>query len=59
MLPLHGQVITALREAILTRRLKPGERLIEGKLADEMGVSRNPIREAIRALASVGEGSGS
>jgi DNA-binding GntR family transcriptional regulator len=52
--PLHGQVITALREAILTRRLKPGERLIEGKLADEMGVSRNPIREAIRALASEG-----
>ncbi|CAN7215593.1 GntR family transcriptional regulator [Bradyrhizobium sp. LjRoot220] len=52
--PLHGQVIAELREAILTRRLKPGERLVEGRLADKMGVSRNPIREAIRALASEG-----
>jgi DNA-binding GntR family transcriptional regulator len=34
--------------------LKPGERLIEGRLADELGVSRNPVREAIRALASEG-----
>jgi DNA-binding GntR family transcriptional regulator len=34
--------------------LKPGERLVEGRLADELGVSRNPVREAIRALASEG-----
>src|SRR6478609_620143 len=51
---LHGQVVTELRQAILSGRLKPGERLIEGRLAEELGVSRNPVREAIRALASEG-----
>src|SRR5579872_3014452 len=52
--PLHGQVIAELRRAIMTGRLKAGERLVEGKLADELGVSRNPVREAIRVLASEG-----
>ncbi len=52
--PLHDRVVTELRQAILSGRLKPGERLIEGRLADELGVSRNPVREAIRALASEG-----
>lgn len=52
--PLHDRVVTELRQAILSGRLKPGERLIEGHLADELGVSRNPVREAIRALASEG-----
>jgi DNA-binding GntR family transcriptional regulator len=51
---LHGQVIAELRQAILTGRLKAGERLVEGKLAGELGVSRNPVREAIRVLASEG-----
>ena len=51
---LHGQVIAELRQAILTGRLKAGDRLVEGKLADELGVSRNPVREAIRVLASEG-----
>jgi DNA-binding GntR family transcriptional regulator len=51
---LHGQVITELRRAILTGRLKAGDRLVEGKLAGELGVSRNPVREAIRVLASEG-----
>jgi DNA-binding GntR family transcriptional regulator len=53
-LSLHGRVIEELRQAILDRRLKPGERLIEGRLADELGVSRNPVREAIRVLESEG-----
>src|SRR4030088_3483695 len=52
--PLHDRVVMELRQAILLGRLKPGERLIEGHLADELGVSRNPVREAIRALASEG-----
>lgn len=52
--PLHNRVVMELRQAILSGRLKPGERLIEGRLADELGVSRNPVREAIRALASEG-----
>src|ERR1700692_912183 len=51
---LHDQVVTELRQAILSGRLKPGERLVEGRLADELGVPRNPVREAIRALASEG-----
>lgn len=52
--PLHGKVIAELRHAILTQKLKPGDRLVEGRLASELGVSRNPVREAIRALASEG-----
>src|ERR1700693_252173 len=52
--PLRDQVVTELRQAILSGRLKPGERLVEGRLTDELGVSRNPVREAIRALASEG-----
>ena len=52
--PLHGKVIAELRHAILTQRFKPGDRLVEGRLASEFGVSRNPVREAIRVLASEG-----
>jgi DNA-binding GntR family transcriptional regulator len=48
--PLRDKVFTALREAILNGSLKPGQNLIETKLAEEMGVSRTPIREAIRKL---------
>ena len=51
---LHDRVVMELRQAILSGRLKPGERLVEGHLADELGVSRNPVREAIRVLASEG-----
>src|SRR5260370_40642980 len=49
---LHDQVVTELRQAILSGQLKPGERLVEGRLADELGVSRNPVRDANRVLAS-------
>lgn len=52
--PLHGRVVEELRQAILTGQLRPGERLVEGRLAEELGVSRIPVREAIRALASEG-----
>src|SRR6202162_6692822 len=52
--PLHDRVVMELRQAILSGRLKPGERLVEGRLADELGVPRMPVREAIRALASEG-----
>lgn len=53
-LSLHDRVIEELRQAILSRRLKPGERLVEGRLAEELGVSRNPVREAIRVLTTEG-----
>lgn len=48
--PLRELVFDSLREAIIQGRLKPGERLMEMQLADEMGVSRTPVREAIRKL---------
>lgn len=49
-IPLRDIVFKSLREAIITGDLKPGERLMEIKLANEMGVSRTPVREAIRKL---------
>lgn len=49
-LPLRDVVFNTLRKAILTGSLKPGERLMEVHLANKLGVSRTPIREAIRKL---------
>lgn len=49
-LPLRDVVFNTLRQAILKGELKPGERLMEVKLANKLGVSRTPIREAIRKL---------
>lgn len=49
-LPLRDVVFNTLRQAILTGELQPGERLMEIHLADRLGVSRTPIREAIRKL---------
>lgn len=49
-LPLRDVVFNTLRQAILKGELKPGERLMEIKLANKLGVSRTPIREAIRKL---------
>ncbi len=49
-LPLRDVVFNTLRQAILTGELKPGERLMEIHLAEKLGVSRTPIREAIRQL---------
>lgn len=49
-LPLRDVVFNTLRKAILTGELKPGERLMEIHLANQLGVSRTPIREAIRKL---------
>ena len=48
--PLREVVSETLRQAIKDGVLKPGERLMEIQLADELGVSRTPIREAIRKL---------
>ncbi|MBO4377233.1 MAG: GntR family transcriptional regulator [Lachnospiraceae bacterium] len=49
-LPLRDVVFKTLRQGILTGELKPGERLMEIHLANRLGVSRTPIREAIRKL---------
>jgi DNA-binding GntR family transcriptional regulator len=45
---------TALREAIVTGDLEPGTRLVEAKLAERYGVSRIPVREVLRQLATEG-----
>ena len=49
-LPLRDVVFNTLRDAILTGKLVPGERLMENQLADKLGVSRTPVREALRML---------
>ncbi len=56
--PAHGETVThivaLLRDDILTRRAAPGERLVESDLTSRFGVSRGPIREALRRLAAEG-----
>ena len=49
-LPLRDVVFNTLIDAILTGKLEPGERLMENQLAEKLGVSRTPIREALRML---------
>jgi len=49
-LTLRDVVFKSIRDAILSGNLKAGERLMEKNLADKLGVSRTPIREALRKL---------
>lgn len=53
-MPLKELVFTTLKKAILKGELQPGDRLMELQLAEKMGVSRTPIREAIHKLAKEG-----
>lgn len=53
-LPLRDVVFKTLRQAILTGELQPGERLMEITLANKLGVSRTPVREAIHKLEQEG-----
>ena len=53
-LPLRDVVFNTLRQAILRGELKPGERLMEIALSQRLGVSRTPVREAIRMLEQEG-----
>jgi DNA-binding GntR family transcriptional regulator len=48
--PLRDVVCDAIRDRIASGVHRPGERLVEDRLADDLGVSRNPVREALRAL---------
>src|SRR5690625_3011319 len=51
---LHNKVCSVLRKAILKGELKAGERLVQTELAEAIGVSRMPIREALRTLETEG-----
>ncbi len=51
---LRDQVVAAIRDAMIQGKLKPGEKIAEHGLAAQLGVSRTPIREAIRILEQQG-----
>jgi len=51
---LHDTIVGRLRDMIIEGRLEPGTRLHEGQLGEQLGVSRTPLREAIKYLASEG-----
>ncbi len=53
-MPLKELVFTTLKKAIIKGELQPGDRLMELQLAEKMGVSRTPIREAIHKLSREG-----
>lgn len=52
--PLREVVADEIRRLIISGEIEGGQRLVEDRLAEQLGVSRNPVREAIRSL----EGSG-
>jgi DNA-binding GntR family transcriptional regulator len=51
---LRDVITNAIRQAILSGRYLPGERLVEDRLAADFAVSRNPIRDSLRVLESEG-----
>ncbi len=51
-MPLTSQVAATIRDMIVEDRLKPGERIRERQLAEELQVSRTPLREALKILES-------
>ena len=51
---LHDEVLERLRDMIIEGRLEPGQRINEGVVGAQLGVSRTPLREAIKTLASEG-----
>lgn len=52
--PLREKIVDVLRDMLISGELKPGQPLVESKIASQMGVSRVPVREAIQALSSEG-----
>jgi DNA-binding GntR family transcriptional regulator len=52
--PLRQAVYDALAEMIITRELQPGQHLVENELAAQLGVSRQPVREALQRLQNEG-----
>jgi GntR family transcriptional regulator, trigonelline degradation regulator len=52
--PVRTQVAENLRQAILSRHFKPGQRLVERELVEATGASRTSVREALRELSAEG-----
>ncbi|MFC6021649.1 GntR family transcriptional regulator [Plantactinospora solaniradicis] len=52
--PLRQAVYDVIAEMIINRELQPGEHLVENELAAQLGVSRQPVREALQRLQSEG-----
>jgi len=52
--PLHERATARLRDMIVQGRLHPGEPISEKELCDEFGISRTPLREALKVLAGEG-----
>ncbi len=52
--PIPGQVYRLLRQAIVTLRLQPGATIVEKEITDQLGISRTPVRDALRQLAEEG-----
>jgi DNA-binding GntR family transcriptional regulator len=52
--PLREGVYEALLELIVTRALQPGQHLVESELATRLGISRQPVREALQRLSTEG-----
>lgn len=51
---LVEDIVAQVSESILTGKLQPGEKLVENRLAEQLGVSRGPVREAIHKLEQLG-----
>src|SRR5690606_35021706 len=51
---LREQLVDTLRQAVLGGQIQPGEKVVEAQLAEQLGVSRGPLREAIRQLIEEG-----
>ena len=47
---LRDQVLTSIRNAIITGKLKASDKISEVELSEQLGVSRTPVREALRTL---------
>ena len=52
--PLHEHVVTEIRDSILGGRAQPGSALLETELAEQLGVSRGPVRDALAVLTREG-----
>lgn len=51
---LRDEVVVAIEKAVLVGSVEPGQRLVESEIARQMGISKAPVREALRELERLG-----